>query len=445
MQKFLYNGKILAVRKNTERKRHMIKIKNLTKKYGSIYAIKDVTFEVQKGEIVGFLGPNGAGKSTTMNILTGYLPATSGQVSIAGHSIMGEPLEVKKRIGYLPEIPPLYMDMRVEEYLRYVAKLKRVSKNEINKQLEEVMDKLKIVDVRGRMIKNLSKGYKQRVGFAQALLGKPEVLILDEPTVGMDPEQIIEIRELIKSLGKEHTVILSSHILSEVSAVCSRVVIINKGEIVAIDTPDNLSDWLDDGKRLNVVLEGTKDTSSSVLSEVDGVKNIDVIDESNGCVTYKIECDPQIDVEKNIFFALADKDIPLREMKHVETSLEDVFLKIIKSNKKYNADDVVNDNTNDSVNGNVNDDIVSDDTHDSVNAIENEDADSSVNNSVDNDVVSDDANDSVNVTENEDANNSVNDSVDNAVSDDAHDSVSDGSVDDSEKRQSEGDKDDTNI
>ena len=219
----------------------MIKIKNLTKKYGNVYAIKDISFEVKKGEIIGFLGPNGAGKSTTMNIITGYIPATSGEAWIAGYNIMDEPLEVKKRIGYLPEIPPLYLDMRVIEYLKFVAELKNVPRKEVESRIKYVMDKLQISDVKGRKICNLSKGYKQRVGFAQALLGNPDVLILDEPTVGLDPQQIIEIRELIKQLGEEHTVILSSHILSEISAVCNRVIIINRGEIVAVDTPENLS------------------------------------------------------------------------------------------------------------------------------------------------------------------------------------------------------------
>ena len=318
----------------------MITIKNLTKKYGSIYAIKDLSFEVQEGEVIGFLGPNGAGKSTTMNILAGCIPATSGEASIAGHSIMGEPLEVKKRIGYLPEIPPLYQDMRVIEYLKYVAKLKRVPKKEIPNQLEYVIEKLKIEDVKCRKIKNLSKGYKQRVGFAQAILGHPDVLILDEPTVGLDPEQIIEIRELIKNLGGEHTVILSSHILSEISAVCSKVIIINNGEIVAVDTPSNLSRMLDVKKKLVVVLESSMDATFDLLKTVNGVENVIFIEEKDGCVTYELECVKDVDVEKNIFFVLVNEQIPLKEIKNVEVSLEDVFLEIIRSNKKFNEEPV---------------------------------------------------------------------------------------------------------
>ena len=236
----------------------MIKIKNLTKKYGSIYAVRDLTFEVNKGEIIGFLGPNGAGKSTTMNILTGYIPSTSGEVTVGGYNIMDDPMEVKKRVGYLPEIPPLYLEMRVIEYLNFVADLKRVKKKDRKDQINSIMQRLKIDDVKNRKIQNLSKGYKQRVGLAQALIGNPEVLILDEPTVGLDPRQIIEIRELIKSLGDDHTIILSSHILSEVSAVCSRVIIINKGEILAVDTPSNLANRLDNKKRLQVKVESAK-------------------------------------------------------------------------------------------------------------------------------------------------------------------------------------------
>ena len=214
----------------------MIEIQNLTKSYGQIKAVDDISFTVEKGEVLGFLGPNGAGKSTTMNIITGFIPSTEGTVKVCGYDIMESPAEVKQRIGYLPELPPLYMDMTINEYLNFVADLKLVNKKQKKSQISDVMELVKLGDVRGRLIKNLSKGYKQRVGLAQSLLGAPEVLILDEPTVGLDPMQIIEIRKLIKALGKQHTIILSSHILPEVSAVCERVVIINKGKIAAIDT-----------------------------------------------------------------------------------------------------------------------------------------------------------------------------------------------------------------
>ena len=218
----------------------MVEVTDLTTRYGDHTAVDHLSFKVEKGQIYGFLGPNGAGKSTTMNIITGYLAASEGTVTIDGHDVQQEPEEAKKRIGYLPELPPLYMDMTVEEYLRFAAELKKVPKAERNEQVKQVMDMTQIADMRGRLIKNLSKGYRQRVGLAQALLGSPEVLILDEPSVGLDPKQIIEIRELIRELAKEHTVILSSHILAEVREVCDHVMIISKGKLVASDTPDNL-------------------------------------------------------------------------------------------------------------------------------------------------------------------------------------------------------------
>ena len=312
----------------------MITIRNLTKKYGNIYAIRDLTFDVKKGEIIGFLGPNGAGKSTTMNILTGYIPSTSGDVEIGGYNIMDDPMEVKKRIGYLPEIPPLYLDMRVIEYLNFVADLKKVKKKERKEQLGSIMEKLKIEDVKNRKIQNLSKGYKQRVGLAQALIGNPEVLILDEPTVGLDPKQIIEIREFIKNLGNEHTVILSSHILSEVSAICSRVIIINKGEILAVDTPSNLANRLCDKKKLEIKVEASDDKSNSIIKNTEGIKNVEVLEEGDGYTTYKLECEPDVDVEKNLFFNLADEKIPIKEIKNLGNSLEEIFLEIVESNKK---------------------------------------------------------------------------------------------------------------
>ena len=222
----------------------MIEVNNLVKNYGKYQAVRGISFKVENGEILGFLGPNGAGKSTTMNMITGYISATEGTVTIDGYDILKNPMEAKRRIGYLPEIPPVYMDMTVTEYLKFVSELKGVNKKAIKPMLEDIMEKIKITHVSGKLIKNLSKGYRQRVGLAQALVGYPDVLILDEPSVGLDPKQIIEIRDVIKELGKTHTIILSSHILSEVSAVCSRVMIINKGKIVAEDTPERLSDRL---------------------------------------------------------------------------------------------------------------------------------------------------------------------------------------------------------
>ena len=237
----------------------MIEVKNLVKRYGDHTAVDHLSFQIEKGKIYGFLGPNGAGKSTTMNIITGYIASTEGTVSIDGHDILEEPEKARKCIGYLPEQPPLYFDMTVLEYMRFAADLKKIPKNKKNEMIEEVMDRVKITDMKNRLIKNLSKGYRQRVGLAQAILGYPDVIILDEPTVGLDPKQIIEIRDLIKDLRQKHTVILSSHILSEVSAVCDYVLIISHGKLVASDTPENLSKLAAGSNNLSLVVKGDKE------------------------------------------------------------------------------------------------------------------------------------------------------------------------------------------
>ena len=252
----------------------MIEIKNLTKFYGNNAAVKNISFTVKDHEILGFLGPNGAGKSTTMNIITGYLPSTSGTVLISGMDITENPSAVKKKIGYLPEIPPVYLDMKVKEYLKFAAGIKGVKGSERKAQIEDVMEKLKIKDMENRLIRNLSKGYKQRVGFAQALLGNPEYLVLDEPTVGLDPSQVIEVRNLIKSLSKNHTIILSSHILQEIQAVCERVVIISHGEIRAIDSIKNLEESMDASITVNIKAEGDKDEICKCINSVGGVGEI---------------------------------------------------------------------------------------------------------------------------------------------------------------------------
>ena len=284
----------------------MIEIQNLTKSFGQIKAVNDISFTVEKGEILGFLGPNGAGKSTTMNIITGFMPSTEGTVKVCGFDIMENPKEVKKRIGYLPEQPPLYMDMTVTEYLKFVADLKDVNKKQIKNQISDVMELVKLVDVRGRLIKNLSKGYKQRVGLAQALLGNPEVLVLDEPTVGLDPKQIIEIRKLIKALGKQHTIILSSHILPEVSAVCEKVVIINKGKIAAIDTPENLAKGMGTVSKLSATIAGPKSSITSAIQAIYGIKFVEPhIEKEKDVVEYVIESDKDIDIRRPLFFAMA--------------------------------------------------------------------------------------------------------------------------------------------
>lgn len=308
----------------------MIEISHLTKQYGKILAVDDISFTVEQGEIVGFLGPNGAGKSTTMNIITGYISGTSGSVKVCGYDIMEQPEEVKKRIGYLPEQPPLYMDMTVIEYLRFVAQLKKVKKNLIDNQLKIIMDTIKISHVSERLIKNLSKGYKQRVGFAQALIGAPEVLILDEPTVGLDPNQIIEIRKLVKELGEKHTVILSTHILSEVSAVCEKVVIINKGKIVAIDTPEHLSKLYAASGKLNIVVGGQPEEIINILKTIKGVENITCTGAAaDGENIYTLECNAENEeVKKDITMKLAQAGYPITEMRADEPTLEDIFVKL---------------------------------------------------------------------------------------------------------------------
>ncbi|NLM74265.1 MAG: ATP-binding cassette domain-containing protein [Clostridiaceae bacterium] len=317
----------------------MVEIQNLTKEYGKIRAVDNISFTVEKGEILGFLGPNGAGKSTTMNILTGYISSTSGTVKIAGKDILENPSEAKKHIGYLPEQPPLYMDMTVNEYLDFCANLKSVSSKEWKSQKKDIMELVKITHVSHRLIKNLSKGYKQRVGLAQALVGTPDVLILDEPTVGLDPKQIIEIRKLIKALGKNHTIILSTHILPEVSAVCDRVVIINKGRIAAIDTPENLSKMLADFSRFSVTIAGPQNKVKDILSNLYGVKYLEVSNKMNDDeYSYIIEADKDVDVRKPMFNQLAQNGFPILELKSLNLSLEEIFIQLTTTEAKEVAE-----------------------------------------------------------------------------------------------------------
>lgn len=298
----------------------MIEVKNLTKRFGKKIAVDDLTFTVRDGEILGFLGPNGAGKSTTMNIITGYLSASDGSVSVNGHDILDEPYAAKKSIGYLPEQPPLYLDMTVDEYLGFVYELKGVLNNK-KYHINEIKSVVGISDVGGRRIKNLSKGYRQRVGLAQALIGSPDVLILDEPTVGLDPNQIIEIRTVIKELAKSHTIILSSHILPEVSAVCDRVLIISEGRIVAEDTPANLSKLLGGEGSISTVIEGDEAAVRSVIASVDGVQSVDVID---GRYIIRAEGD----IRRDISMAVSAAGFTLIEIKTNEMSLEDIFIRL---------------------------------------------------------------------------------------------------------------------
>lgn len=311
----------------------MIEVKNLTKKYGNHKAVDNISFEVHEGEILGFLGPNGAGKSTTMNILTGYLSATNGTVSINGHDILEEPNEAKANIGYLPEQPPLYPDMTVREYLNFMYDLKKCPLPR-QRHIAEICKVLKIEDVYGRLIKNLSKGYKQRIGFAQALIGNPPVLILDEPTVGLDPNQIIEIRALIKALGKHHTVILSSHILPEIEAVCDRIVIINNGQIVANDTASELSAKLSNDRRLIVSIAGPAKEVATLISGIGGVEEVTLLGcKETGVNEFAIETTNGADIRRDLFERLAQRNWPLLSSGSRAMTLEDIFINLtVKEN-----------------------------------------------------------------------------------------------------------------
>lgn len=306
----------------------MIEVKDLTKVYGNKHAVDGISFTVNEGEILGFLGPNGAGKSTTMNILTGYISSTSGTAKVAGFDILEDPIEAKKHIGYLPEHPPLYLDMTVQAYLEFCYHLKK-ARQPMKAHLDDICARVRITDVRNRIIKNLSKGYRQRVGLAQALIGNPEVLILDEPTVGLDPKQIIEIRNLIKTLGKRHTVILSSHILPEVQAVCDRVIVINKGKIVADDTEENLSHNLSNDFRYIARIEGPEDEVTKILTGISGMKEVDSYGQKeNGVFEYSLEAEPGTDIRRELFNRLADRNYPLLGLKTTELTLEDIFLRL---------------------------------------------------------------------------------------------------------------------
>lgn len=306
----------------------MIEVKNLSKFYGKIRAVDDVSFQVEKGEIVGFLGPNGAGKTTTMNILTGYIPATDGIAMVDGYDVSRHPMEVKKRIGFLPEHPPIYLDMTVKEYLSFIAELNKMSKQKYESQIKDISEIVKIGEVYTRLCKNLSKGYRQRVGLASALIGNPEVLILDEPTVGLDPIQIIEIRRLIKELGRDHTIILSSHILPEVSAVCERVIIINKGKIVAEDSPENLSKALNSASRFTITVEGSAEQAAGIIKTIEGIKSVSIKTQDKIRGELIIESLEQFDIRKDVFFRLARNQIAMIEMKLLNMTLEDIFLQV---------------------------------------------------------------------------------------------------------------------
>lgn len=317
----------------------MIEVRNLVKKYGSHMAVNHLNFTIEKGKIYGFLGPNGAGKSTTMNMITGYIASTEGEILIDGHNILEEPEEEKKKIGYLPEIPPLYVDMTVSEYLKFVAELKSIPKEKRSGNINEVMSTTKLQSVKDRLIKNLSKGYRQRVGLAQALLGYPEIIILDEPTVGLDPKQIIEIRDLIKSLGNKHTVILSSHILSEVSAVCDHVLIIDKGKLVASDTPENLSKVMAGANSLELTVKGKEEVIRKALDMVENIEEL-VYHQSmiKDACDFTVKIAGNQDMRENIFFALAEVKCPILKMQSSNMSLEEVFLKLTDDGRSISSE-----------------------------------------------------------------------------------------------------------
>lgn len=357
----------------------MIEVKNLVKDYGGHLAVDHLNFTIEDGQIYGFLGPNGAGKSTTMNIMTGYIGATEGDVLINGHNILEEPEEAKKCIGYLPELPPLYVDMTVMEQLEFAAELKRIPKKERKSAIGEVVALAKLEDVQGRLIRNLSKGYRQRVGLAQAVLGMPPVIILDEPTVGLDPKQIIEIRDMIRELGEKHTVILSSHILSEVSAVCDHILIIDRGKLIASDTPENLECQMAGAAGMELLVKGQEEEIREILEAIDGAEEIAVSEsgeEGVRKVTFQlmgencledgaeeaereereereeseeiedINIIPQTDIRETIFFAFADRRIPILSMHTSKASLEEVFLELTADNASgAEGEEIDSDNT----------------------------------------------------------------------------------------------------
>lgn len=311
----------------------MITVKNVTKKYGKFKAVDNISFEINDGEIIGLLGPNGAGKSTTMNILTGFIEPTEGEVIINGYNISKKPKKAKKCIGYMPEGVPLYKDMTVKEFVTYMAELKGVKKEQIKESADQAIQDTWLQNVRKVLIRNLSKGYKQRVSMAGALVGNPEIIILDEPTVGLDPKQIIEIRNLIKKLGKNHTLIISSHILSEISQICERVIIINKGQIVAVDSPEHLEDTVNIENAINIIVEDKENKIEKI--KIQGAKKIELIKKNDdNTKEYRIIPEKDYDIRKSIFSDLAKENITIFELKRPEITLEEAFMDLIKKNEK---------------------------------------------------------------------------------------------------------------
>lgn len=313
----------------------MIEVKNVTKKYGKFIAVENINFTVKDGEVVGFLGPNGAGKSTTMNMITGFIEPTEGTIEVNGYDITKKPKNAKKQIGYMPENVPLYMDLTVKEFVSYMAELKLVERIKRKEEVQTVINETGLEEVQNKLIRNLSRGYKQRVSMAGALVGNPDVLILDEPTVGLDPKQIIEIRNLIKNLGKKHTVILSSHILSEISQICEKVIIINKGKIIAIDTPANLEEKTKEQNVLYITVEDKKEKMLNIKNKIKEIEEIEMIkDNEDGTKQYKITSQQRKDIRKTLFEILPKEEITIFELKKAETTLEDAFIKLVDKEVK---------------------------------------------------------------------------------------------------------------
>lgn len=313
----------------------MIEVKNITKKYGSFTAVDNISFKIEEGEIIGLLGPNGAGKSTTMNMITGYIEPTEGEILINGYDISKKPKKAKEQIGYMPEGVPLYSDLTVKEFVTYMAELKKVDRKTRKEKVQKIIEQTGLKDVENKLTRNLSRGYKQRVSMAGALVGEPKILILDEPTVGLDPKQITEIRELIKELGKTHTVILSSHILSEVSQICNKVIIINKGKMVAIDTPENLEKKVSKNNSTYVTVEDIENKMDTIKEKITEIKDIKLVKENeDGTKQYVLESEADVDLRKVIFTEFAKENITIFEMKQADATLEDAFMKLIEGGEK---------------------------------------------------------------------------------------------------------------
>lgn len=313
----------------------MIEVKNITKKYGKFIAVDNINFTIDDGEIIGLLGPNGAGKTTTMNMITGFIEPTKGEIIVDGCDILKKPQKAKKQIGYMPEGVPLYNDLTVKEFVNYMSDLKMVNKKEKKEKVQEIIEKTNLQDVQNKLIKNLSRGYKQRVSLAGALVSNPKILILDEPTVGLDPKQITEIRSLIKTLGKEHTIILSSHILSEISQICQKVIIINKGKIVAIDTPTNLENKVKNQNQLTITVEDKEEKIQEVTDNIKGIQELKLIkDNQDGTKEYIINLKENADVRKEIFEKYAKNNITIFELKKSEATLEDAFIELIENKEE---------------------------------------------------------------------------------------------------------------